>query len=144
MKYLLDTNTCIRFINGRSPAIRARMLTVDDAEIAISAIVQAVQAEMYTGSAKSQTPQRSREIQEEFFQRFVTIPFDRQAARIYGDIRGQLEAQGTPIGGNDLLIAATAIAHDLILVTHNTREFGRVVGLKIEDWETDDETSSDE
>jgi tRNA(fMet)-specific endonuclease VapC len=141
MKYLLDTNTCIRFINGRSPAIRARMLTTDDAEIAISAIVQ---AEMYTGSAKSQTPQRSREIQEEFFQRFVTIPFDRQAARIYGDIRGQLEAQGTPIGGNDLLIAATAIAHDLILVTHNTREFGRVVGLKIEDWETDDETSNDE
>jgi tRNA(fMet)-specific endonuclease VapC len=140
MKYLLDTNTCIRFINGRSPVIRARMLTVDDAEIAISTIVQ---AEMYTGSAKSQTPQRSREIQEEFFQRFVTIAFDRQAARIYGDIRGHLETQGTPIGGNDLLIAATAIAHDLILVTHNTREFRRVVGLKIEDWETD-ETSSNE
>jgi len=140
MKYLLDTNTCIRFINGRAPAIRAKMLTVDDAEIAISAIVQ---AEMYTGSAKSQTPQRSREIQDEFFQRFVTIPFDHQAARIYGDIRGLLETQGTPIGGNDLLIAATAIAHDLILVTHNTREFGRIVGLKIEDWEAEDQTSSD-
>jgi tRNA(fMet)-specific endonuclease VapC len=54
-----------------------------------------------------------------------------------------LETQGTPIGGNDLLIAATAIAHGLILVTHNTREFGRVAGLKIEDWETDDATSSD-
>jgi len=140
MKYLLDTNTCIRFINGRAPAIRAKMLTVDDAEIAISAIVQ---AEMYTGSAKSQTPQRSREIQDEFFQRFVTIPFDHQAARIYGDIRGLLETQGTPIGGNDLLIATTAIAHDLILVTHNTREFGRIVGLKIEDWEAEDQTSSD-
>nr|WP_281721332.1 type II toxin-antitoxin system VapC family toxin [Nitrosomonas nitrosa] len=141
MKYLLDTNTCIRFINGRSPSIRAKMLTIDDSEIAISTIVQ---AEMYAGSAKSQTPQRSREVQEEFFQRFVTIPFDRQAARIYGDIRGQLETQGTPIGGNDLLIAATAIAHDLILVTHNTREFGRVAGLKIEDWETNDGTSNDE
>jgi len=64
MKYLLDTNTCIRFINGRSPNIRARMLAIDDAEIAISTIVQ---AEMYTGSAKSQTPQRSRERQEDSF-----------------------------------------------------------------------------
>ena len=132
MKYLLDTNTCIRFINGRSPGIRAKMLTVADSEIAISAIVQ---AEMYAGSAKSRTPQRSREIQEEFFQRFVLIPFDTQAARIYGDIRGYLEAQGTPIGGNDLLIAATAIAHGCILVTHNTREFERVPNLVLEDWE---------
>lgn len=139
MAYLLDTNTCIRFINGRSPGIRAKMLTVDDAEIAISVIVQ---AEMYAGSAKSQTPKRSREIQEEFFQRFVIIPFDRQAALVYGDIRAHLEKQGTPIGGNDLLIASTAIAHDLTLVTHNTREFGRVVGLRIEDWEA--ETNSDE
>ncbi|CAG1009040.1 tRNA(fMet)-specific endonuclease VapC [Anaerolineae bacterium] len=139
MKYLLDTNTCIRFINGRSSSIRARLLTIDDSEIAISTIVQ---AEMYAGSAKSQTPQRSREIQEEFFQRFVTIPFDARAARIYGDIRGYLERQGTPIGGNDLLIAATAIAYDFILVTHNTREFGRVVGLHIEDWETNSGTST--
>ncbi len=134
MKYLLDTNTCIRFINGRSPSIRAKMLTIDDVEIAISTIVQ---AEMYAGSAKSQTLRRSREIQEEFFQRFVTISFDTPSARIYGDIRGHLEAQGTPIGGNDLLIAATALAHSLILITHNTREFRRVPGLKLEDWETE-------
>jgi len=132
MKYLLDTNTCIRFINGRSPNIRAKMLTIDDSEMVISTIVQ---AEMYAGSAKSQTPQRSREIQEEFFRRFASISFDAQAARIYGDIRGYLEKQGTTIGGNDLLIAATALAHDLTLVTHNTREFGRVQGLKLEDWE---------
>lgn len=138
MKYLLDTNTCIRFINGRSPSIRAKMLTIDDSEIVISTIVQ---AEMYAGSAKSQTPQRSREIQKEFFRRFATIPFDTQAARIYGDIRGQLETQGTPIGGNDLLIAATAIAHDFILVTHNTREFGRVSDLKMEDWEEESDAT---
>jgi tRNA(fMet)-specific endonuclease VapC len=136
MKYLLDTNTCIRFINGRSASIRAKMLTIDDAQIVISTIVQ---AEMFAGSAKSQTRQRSREIQEEFFGRFATIPFDTQAARIYGDMRGHLETQGTPIGGNDLLIAATALAHDCILVTHNTREFGRVPGLKLEDWEAEND-----
>ena len=132
MKYLLDTNTCIRFINGRSPSVRVKMLTISDSDIVISTIVQ---AEMYAGSAKSQTRQRSREIQEEFFRRFTSIPFDTQTARIYGDIRAVLENQGTPIGGNDLLIAATALAHDLILVTHNTREFARVNGLKLEDWE---------
>lgn len=132
MKYLLDTNTCIRFINGRAPNIRVKMRQVDNTDIAISTIVQ---AEMYAGSAKSQTPERSRQIQDEFFQRFTLIAFDEDAANVYGDIRAALEKQGTPIGGNDLLIAATAISRDLILVTHNTREFGRVNGLQIEDWE---------
>lgn len=132
MKYLLDTNICIRFINGCSPAIRAKMLKVDNTEIVLSTIVQ---AEMYAGSAKSHTPERSREIQEAFFRRFMIVSFDTQAALIYGDIRATLETQGTPIGGNDLLIAATALANNLILVTHNIREFGRVNGLQLEDWE---------
>lgn len=132
MNYLLDTNTCIRFINGRSPSIRAKMLTIDDANIALCTIVK---AEMYTGSAKSQTPQRSREIQEEFFKRFISLPFDDQAAKIYGDIRAELEKGGMPIGGNDLMIAAIALANNLTLVTHNTREFERVAGLSLEDWQ---------
>jgi len=132
MKYLLDTNTCIRFINGRAPNIRVKMRQVDNTDIAISTIVQ---AEMYAGSAKSQTPERSRQIQDEFFKRFTRIAFDEAAANAYGNIRAALEKQGTPIGGNDLLIAATAISRNLILVTHNTREFGRVSGLQLEDWE---------
>ncbi len=132
MKYLLDTNTCIRFINGRAPQIRQKMLTINASEIGISVIVQ---AEMYAGSAKSQTPEHSRQVQQEFFERFAIVLFDEKAALVYGDIRASLEKQGTPIGGNDLLIAASAIAHDLILVSHNTREFGRVHGLKLEDWE---------
>lgn len=64
------------------------------------------------------------------------MPFDEAAAVIYGDIRAYLDKQGTPIGGNDLLIAATALAGELILVTRNIREFERVPGLKLEDWET--------
>lgn len=132
MKYLLDTNTCIRFINGRAPNIRTHLLAVGDQAIAMSAIVK---AEMYAGSAKSQTPVRSRATQDEFFRRFVSLPFGDATAQIYGDIRAHLEKQGTPIGGNDLLIAATALTYDLILVTHNTREFGRIPNLKLEDWE---------
>ena len=135
MRYLLDTNTCIRFINGRAPNIRKKMLTIDAGQIAISTIVQ---AEMYAGSAKSQFSVKSRAIQEEFFKRFILIPFDSKAARIYGDIRASLEIKGTPIGGNDLLIAATAIANDLILVTHNIDEFKRIRDLRIEDWEANE------
>lgn len=66
---------------------------------------------------------------------FVSLPFDDQSAVIYGQIRAQLAAPGTPIGPNDLLIASIALANNLILVTHNTREFSRVEGLRLEDWE---------
>lgn len=66
---------------------------------------------------------------------FVSLPFDDQSAVIYGQIRPQLAAPGTPIDPNDLLIASIALANNLILVTHNTREFSRVEGLRLEDWE---------
>lgn len=132
MKYLLDTNTCIRFISGRVPNIRARLLEVGEDAIILSVIVK---AEMYAGSAKSQFPNRSRATQEEFFRRFPTLPFDEAAALVYGDIRAYLEKRGTPIGANDLFIAATALTYDLILVTHNSREFSRIPNLRLEDWE---------
>lgn len=133
MKYLLDTDTCIRYINGRSPKIRAKLPTIPRMDVGVSIITK---AEMFYGSAKSQTPERSRQKQLEFLQTVQTVPFDETAAVIYGDIRAYLDKQGTPIGGNDLLIAASALANGLILVTHNVREFGRVPGLKLEDWET--------
>lgn len=132
MKYLLDTNTCIRYINGRSASIRAKLPTIPLVDVGVSIITK---AEMYYGSAKSQTPQRSREKQREFLQTIQTVPFDESVALKYGDIRAYLSQQGTPIGGNDLLIAATALANNLILVTHNMREFSRVPNLRTEDWE---------
>lgn len=132
MKYLLDTNTCIRYINGRAPLIREHMRQVADSDIVVSTVTK---AEMYTGSAKSQTPQRSRAHQDAFFIRFASLPFDETAADAFGHIRAHLELAGTPIGPYDMQIAAIAIAYDLIIVTHNTREFGRVPGLTIEDWE---------
>mgnify|MGYP002781232803 FL=1 len=77
-------------------------------------------------------------IQQTFLAQFVSLPFDDQAAAICGRIRGQLAAQGTPIGPYDVQIAAIAIAHQLILVTHNSREFSRVEDLPIEDWEVEE------
>jgi len=133
MKYLLDTNTCIRFINGRSEKIRQRLISQsDDDDIAISVISK---AEMYYGSAKSQTPIQSRRKQDEFLIRFRSLPFDDQTADVCGSIRATLDRAGTPIGAYDLMIGATALVHGLILVTHNVREFRRVDNLSIEDWE---------
>ncbi|MGB7337472.1 MAG: type II toxin-antitoxin system VapC family toxin [Phototrophicaceae bacterium] len=132
MTYLLDTNTCIRFINGRAPKIRERFSQVSDTDIVVSAITK---AEMFTGSAKSKYPIRSREKQDIFFSRFVSLPFDDRAAHEYGLIRAYLEIKGIPIGGYDLQIASIAIVHNFIVVTHNIKEFSRIPNLNIEDWE---------
>ncbi len=132
MKYLLDTNTCVRYINGRAPKIREHMRRITDTDIAICTVTK---AEMFAGSARSQTPERSRAIQDAFLIRFASLSFDEAAADMFGHIRADLEKSGTPIGPYDMQIAAIALVHDLIVVTHNTREFGRVKGLQIEDWE---------
>lgn len=133
MKYLLDTNVCIRIINGRSAAARAKLLSHPTVDIVVCSIVR---AELFFGAAKSQTPQATRQKQDLFLRPFVTLPFDDLSADTYGRLRAQLEQAGTPIGPLDMQIAAIAIAYDLILVTHNTREFGRIADLIIEDWET--------
>lgn len=90
---------------------------------------------MYVGSQKSKTPERSRAAQDDFFQNLDSLPFDDEAAEEYGSIRAYLEKRGAPIGPHDMLLAATARAKGLIVVTHNTREFNRVPGLNVEDWE---------
>ena len=132
MKYLLDTNTCIRYINGRNPQIREHMRSIQDSDIAISTVTK---SEMYAGSAKSQYPLRSRAMQDAFFIRFESLPFDEPSADAFGRIRAALEIAGTPIGPYDMQIAAIAQVHGLIVVTHNLREFSRVKGLLVEDWE---------
>ena len=133
MKYSLDTNTCIRYINGRSPGVRAKLPTIPTHEVIVCSVVR---AELFYGAAKSQLPTLSRQKQDQFLHPYNTLPFDDRAADTYGQIRALLERAGTPIGPLDLQIAAIALAHGLTLVTHNTREFGRVPGLNLEDWET--------
>jgi tRNA(fMet)-specific endonuclease VapC len=132
MKYLLDTNVCIRYINGRAPQIREKMVSISDKDIVLCAITK---GEMLFGSAKSQYPERSRAKQEAFFSRFISLPFDDDAAKYFGQTRATLESAGIPIGAYDMQIAAVAMAHNLIVVTHNTGEFGRIKSLQTEDWE---------
>jgi len=132
MRYLLDTNACISYMNGRAPGLREIFHSKAFSDIVISSITK---AEMYFGSQKSQIPERSRAEQEEFFQNIDSLPFDDDAAEEYGSIRAYLERHGTPIGPHDMLIAAIARAKGLVVVTHNAKEFSRIPGLNIEDWE---------
>jgi tRNA(fMet)-specific endonuclease VapC len=101
-------------------------------DIATAAVVV---AELRYGAAKSIDPHKTISAQDQFLNLITILDFERKAAEMYGQIRAELARKGTPIGPNDLFIAATAKANGLILVTHNIREFGRVVGLQYEDWE---------
>jgi tRNA(fMet)-specific endonuclease VapC len=103
--------------------------------VKLSAIVK---AELVFGARKSARPADNLRVLHDFFEPFVSLPFDDSCTAPYGTIRQELERLGKPIGPYDLMIAATAIANDLTLVTHNTDEFGRVVGLRYEDWELDE------
>src|SRR5579862_9653841 len=120
MRYLLDTNTIIRYLNGRAPNVRVRIAAAPVTDLTTSTIVV---AELRYGAAKSVNPANAIAIQNQFLTFISTLAFDDAAASVYCNIRAALESQGTPIGANDLLIGATALAHGLILVTHNTREF---------------------
>ncbi|MCI0711363.1 MAG: type II toxin-antitoxin system VapC family toxin [Chloroflexi bacterium] len=133
MKYLLDTNTCIRYLNGRSPEVLKRLDETDETDVCVCSVVK---FELRYGALRSQARAKNLAQQEKFLNRFVSLPFDETAQLQAAQIRADLSNAGTPIGPYDLLIAAIALANDLILVTHNTREFSRVAGLQIEDWET--------
>jgi len=132
MKYLLDTNTIVRYLDGRAPKMRVKISATPPSDLAVSATTT---AELRYGAAKSVNPAKSIAVQDQLLSLVGVIPFGLLAAEAYGTIRAALEKLGTPIGANDLLIGATALAHGLTLVTHNTREFTRIAGLMVADWE---------
>ncbi|MCC5899482.1 MAG: type II toxin-antitoxin system VapC family toxin [Phormidium sp. BM_Day4_Bin.17] len=132
MTYLLDTNTCIQYLTGRSQAIIDKFKTTPRQNIYLCDVVK---AELYYGAYRSQKKEENLALYEFFFSHYISLPFDGESAKIYGEIRAELSKLGTPIGAYDLQIASIALAHHLILVTHNTREFKRVKLLQIEDWE---------
>jgi tRNA(fMet)-specific endonuclease VapC len=132
MIYLLDTNTCIGYINRRNLPVYRKITSLSPEDVYICDIVK---FELYYGAYNSSRPAENLENLRKFFGDFVSLPFDGQAAVIYGRVRAQLKKMGTPIGSYDLQIAAITLANNLTLVTHNIREFERVEGLQIEDWE---------
>ncbi len=132
--YLLDTNVCVRILNGSSPSIARHFSRESPTTVRLCSIVK---AELLFGARKSRRVTETLEALHAFFSPLDSFVFDDACAEHYGSIRADLERNGTPIGANDLLIASIARRHDAILVTHNTREFTRVVGLQVVDWEAD-------
>jgi tRNA(fMet)-specific endonuclease VapC len=130
LRYLLDTNLCIRVLRDRPPSLRERFNLEADG-LCLSTVVL---MELLHGAAKSARPEQNRNSVEAFAARLDVLPFDLAAAEHAADIRANLERRGTRIGGYDLMIAGHARSRGLVVVTGNLGEFGRVEGLRSEDW----------
>lgn len=132
--FLLDTNACISLLNGSSPLLAKRMLSHHPSEIMLCSVVK---AELLYGARHSRRVEQNLDLLSRFMAPFHSLPFDDDSAERYAVIRQELAARGQPFGPNDTLIAAIAMRNDLVLVTRNTREFGRITGLRWVNWEAD-------
>jgi tRNA(fMet)-specific endonuclease VapC len=127
---LLDTNICIHIINARPAAVLERFRQYRMGEIGVCSVVA---AELAYGVIKSGSS-RNRQALEMVLAPLIILPFEEAAIWAYGELRAELERQGTPIGSLDTMIAAHALSEKAPLVTNNTREFARVPGLRLENW----------
>lgn len=130
MRHLLDTNIFIAALKGR-PDVRERLERTPLSDVLLSPVVL---GELELGVAKSTWPERNRARLAEVVQHLTVVPLDAEAAHHYADIRAVLERRGTPIGANDLWIAAQARSLGAVLVTDNMRELARVDELKLANW----------
>ncbi len=131
MKYFLDTNICIYFLKGTHSSVKNLLMEKHPDDIRICSIVR---AELLYGAEKSAKQKENLRIVEDFLLPFSIVPFGEKESTAYAKIRARLEKTGSPIGPNDLLIAATVQAHEGCLVSNNLHEFSRIEGLRIENW----------
>jgi tRNA(fMet)-specific endonuclease VapC len=130
MRYLLDTNAIIVLLNNPQSKLARRVRQEKPLDIALPAVVA---HELFFGAFKSRRSDHNLAIVDAM--QFAVVEFDKEDARKSGEIRASLARQGTPIGPYDVLIAGQALVRSLVLISHNLREFGRVPGLRVEDWE---------
>jgi tRNA(fMet)-specific endonuclease VapC len=130
VRFLLDTNVISDLVRNPQGRCAAKLATVGEANVCTSIIVS---AELRYGAAKKRSPRLTRQL-EEVLSALEVVSLEAPTDSHYAQVRTRLEAAGTPIGGNDLLIASHALMLDLTLVTDNEREFAQVQGLKVENW----------
>lgn len=130
LRYMLDTNLCIRVLRDRPAGLRERF-NLEASALCISTVTV---AELMYGAEKSDRPIEKRQQVEAFADRLEVLPFDTDAAAHYGEMRADLERKGQVIGPYDLMIAGHARSRGLIVITGNLKEFNRVAGLRSEDW----------
>jgi len=128
---MLDTNICIYIIKNKPQSVKQRFQEFDLGELYLSSITV---SELMYGAFKSQFVEKNIKAIESFLIPFEMVDYDYAACVEYGKIRADLEKKGTVIGNMDMQIAAHALALDFVLVTNNTKEFERVVGLDLENW----------
>lgn len=132
LPYMLDTNIVSYFIKGTNlPLYRRVKQVLQDQDAVISAVTR---AELRYGQALMTADDKRRERIDLFLDDIPALPWTAAAADFYGQLKTQLRQQGTPIGELDTQIAAHALAENLVFVTHNTKHFEKVVGLRVEDW----------
>lgn len=132
IRYMLDTNACIGIMNGRPRLLRHKLLGLNPTDVAISQIVG---YELAFGVCNSRQRERNQTNLLHFLRYVQVLEWGEAQATAAAQIRCDLVRRGLPIGHYDILIAAHALSLDAVLVTHNTREFERVIGLQVEDWE---------
>ena len=130
-RYMLDTNICIYIIKNNPISVRQKFEQISASNLVLSMVTL---AELRYGAEKSQAKEKAIKAIEQLSRHIQIAELDEVVAEHYADIRAQLERQGKPIGNNDLWLAAHARAKNWVLVSNNTREFERVVGLRLENW----------
>jgi tRNA(fMet)-specific endonuclease VapC len=131
-RYLLDTNALSSLVHRSSGAVRQRILGLPEGAVVTSPIVL---CEVRFGLEKRNSAALNERVRKTL-NAVEVLPFSPGFPDVYGKLRATLEGAGTPLGAMDLLIAAHALSEGVTLVTANVREFGRVPGLQVENWET--------
>ena len=128
--FLLDTNVLSALVRDPHGAVAEHIARVGETNVCTSIVVA---AELRYGAAKRGSARLTQQL-DVILTAMDIVPFESPMDRVYADVRTALEQRGRPIGGNDLIIAAQALALDAVLVTDNVKEFEQVSGLKIENW----------
>ena len=131
MNYYLDSNICIYFLKGIYPLIKEKIVSTNPSTIKIPSIVK---AELLYGAEKSQQKAKNLSTIKLFLEPFEIVPFDEECSIVYSKIRSAMELKGMMMGPNDIIIAATVLAKNGVLVTNNTNKFEKVKNLKLENW----------
>ncbi len=130
MKFLLDTDTCVFWLRGHQ-SVRDRLISVGLDEVGISIITL---AELRYGADCSTKPKANHRVIDDFISGITVLHVDLEIARSFGKLKAYLRQKGELVADFDLLIAATALTYDLILVTNNLNHFCRIPDLRLESW----------
>jgi tRNA(fMet)-specific endonuclease VapC len=130
MRFLLDTDTCIHWLRGTA-AVRERVTAVGAREMAVSVITL---AELRYGAAASARPDANHRAVDGLLGGLAVFGVSPAVARAFGEIKAKLRTRGQLLEDFDVLIAATAVTHGLTLVTNNTAHYGRIPGLRLDNW----------